>query len=101
MLELVLHIDHGTVEKLLKDQIWSLGNHNPITKIHSQWLFALLSRLEMPITGDVASDLTHLTRLARKQRARITEEYYYARQDELAFLNMLILICEDCFRQIP
>lgn len=100
LLDFVLHIDHGTVEHLLKDHIYSVEEKSALQTHRALWLFALLTRLEKPLTGDMAADLTRLTRVCRIKRDAISVEESKDKTEEIAALNIVIVICEEHFRQV-
>ena len=102
MLDLVLHIDHGTVEHLLKDYIDVLADESGKVRTHrGLWLFALLTRLEKPLTGDMAAALTKLTKVCRVRRDAVDEAEMReeSMMEEVKVLNVIILVCEEYFRQ--
>mmetsp|Transcript_8959 Transcript_8959/g.11674 ORF Transcript_8959/g.11674 Transcript_8959/m.11674 type:complete len:292 (-) Transcript_8959:386-1261(-) len=98
-LQLILHIDHGTIERLIYDHVWSLQENEPLPTHKTLWLFALLSRLEKPLTGDVASTLTKLVRFCVSEREKIPEPLTIETKEQLSNLNILICIVEDYFKQ--
>mmetsp|Transcript_5806 Transcript_5806/g.6694 ORF Transcript_5806/g.6694 Transcript_5806/m.6694 type:complete len:282 (+) Transcript_5806:53-898(+) len=98
--QLVLHIDHGTVERLIKDHTWSLVYGEPFPTHKALWLFALLCRLEKPVTGDMAADLTRLLRFCHSQRQEIKLPLSDIKKEQLINYNLIICIVEDYFQQM-
>lgn len=106
---------HGTqvsVRQLLEYHIRWAKKAKEVDEVHTQWLYALLSRLDKPIDADMASALRSLLRRLAEDRCRLVRSPSCAcacrsswpvqesQQDQaLPALNILITIIAKYFGQ--
>lgn len=94
-MSVVMTLDIVSVRQLLEYHIRWAKKAKEVDEVHTQWLYALLSRLDKPIDADMASALRSLLRRLAEDRSRLESQ-----QDQaLPALNILITIIAKYFGQ--
>ena len=101
LVRLLLQFDQVLTRTLLRHHIaWlnaGLAEEATLGASASAWLFAILARLDMPISGDMAASLRQLLRRCCAIRAHLRPSQDY--DCALACLNTIIVVVGDVFGQ--
>ncbi|KAK3918755.1 Gem-associated protein 2 [Frankliniella fusca] len=95
LLSILVNIGQPMVDTLLNWHSQWLEECNHITHRHGQWIFALLSCLELPLHPDTCSTLRHIARLCQQLRSSMIEP----EASQLAAVNLLICLVGRYFCQ--
>ena len=94
-LSILVNIGQPMVDTLLNWHSQWLEDCNHITHRHGQWIFALLSCLELPLHPDTCSTLRYVARICQQIRNSMVDP----ETSELAAVNLIICLVGRYFRQ--
>lgn len=97
-LPLLLQLDQVLTQRILLYLI-DYVEESGLPSAASEWIYALLTRVEKPLHRDVVAALRQLFRKCCKLRAGLIDENNEAFDDSLASLNLLIAITGNYFGQ--
>lgn len=97
-LPLLLQLDQVLTQRILLYLIDFVEEHG-LRSTASEWIYALLTRVEKPLHRDVVAALRQLFRKCCKLRADLVEENNETFSETLASLNLLIAITGNYFGQ--
>ncbi|KAE8750895.1 hypothetical protein FOCC_FOCC002323 [Frankliniella occidentalis] len=95
LLSILVNIGQPMVDTLLNWHSQWLEECNHITHLHGQWIFALLSCLELPLHPDTCSTLRYIARICQQIRNSMVEP----EASQLAAVNLLICLVGRYFSQ--
>lgn len=105
LVSILIQLDYVTCEEVLGHHIlWLLSKDEPALGPHeSVWLYALLTRIDMPLNPDAASNIRSLLVFCSNVRS-LLERVDECDRDErwgerLACANVLIVLCGNYFDQ--
>lgn len=95
LLSILVNIGQPMVDTLLNWHSQWLEECNHFTHLHGQWIFALLSCLELPLHPDTCSTIRFIARICQQIRNSMVEPD----TSELAAVNLLICLVGRYFGQ--
>lgn len=95
LLSIFVNIGQPMVDTLLNWHSQWLEECNHISHRHGQWIFALLSCLELPLHPDTCSTIRYMARVCQKIRNAMVEPD----ETELAAVNLIICLVGKYFCQ--
>lgn len=95
LLSILVNIGQPMVDLLLNWHSQWLEECDHITHLHGQWIFALLSCLELPLHPDTCSTIRHIARLCQQIRNTMVDP----EESELAAVNLIICLVGRYFNQ--
>lgn len=94
-------MDNVTIATVIDILAEKLGENNSSyneTVVH-RWLFCLLAHLEVPLIAETSASLRKILKCCAKQRSSFTEEECRLKVEQVACLNIIIVICGKYFSQ--
>jgi len=95
LLSILVNIGQPMVDILLNWHSQWLEECNHITHLHGQWIFALLSCLELPLHPDTCSTIRFIARVCQRIRNSMVDP----EASELAAVNLIICLVGRYFSQ--